>query len=385
MKVALLTDGIHPYVIGGMQRHSFFLAKYLAQNKIAVDLYHTYLNKDFSKGDLSVFSKDELKYINAYSIDFPVLKKYPGHYIKESYIYSCQIFDQIKNQLQEYKFIYAKGFTAWKLIEEKHKGLQCPPIGVKFHGLNMFQKPPSFKGWLEQFLFRKPVKYNMLNADYVFSYGGKITELTKKIGVKEKQIIEIPTGITKDWISTNTSNNNQPRRFLFVGRYDKLKGLEELNRAIKQLLRNDIAFEFHFIGPIPEKVQIKNIYIKYWGAVNEDIELQKLIDQCDILVCPSYSEGMPNVIIEAMARGLSIIATDVGAINYLVSEKNGWLINYCSTKNIYTSILKAININDKKLNTLKLYSLNFVKQNLIWEDIIRQVIEKIKNIAKPEI
>ena len=33
----------------------------------------------------------------------------------------------------------------------------------------------------------------------------------------------------------------------------------------------------------------------------------------DVLICPSYSEGMPNVIIEAAARGLAIIATNVGA------------------------------------------------------------------------
>ena len=44
-------------------------------------------------------------------------------------------------------------------------------------------------------------------------------------------------------------------------------------------------------------------------------------------MCPSYSEGMPNVIMEAMSRGLAIIATDVGAVSKLVDEENGWLIN----------------------------------------------------------
>lgn len=393
MKIALLTDGIHPYVIGGMQRHSYFLAKYLALSKISVDLYHTYLNKDFPKGDLSIFSEEALKYIHAYAIDFPILKKYPGHYIKESYVYSCQIFDLIKDKLEEYDFIYAKGFSAWKLIEEKKKGLSCPPIGVKFHGLNMFQKPPSFKGWIEQFLFRKPVRFNMLNADYVFSYGGKITSLTKKIGVKEDRIIEIPTGISNDWLAERISKNNSPRKFLFIGRYDKLKGLPELNQAIKQLLKEHLPFEFHFIGPIPEKVQIKDIHIKYWGTVNQDVELKKIIDQCDLLVCPSHSEGMPNVIIEAMARGLAVIATDVGAVNYLVSEKNGWLIHYGerlpkfrklrkSPSTIYKAVLEAIHIDDKELNDMKQYSLSFTKEHLMWDGIIEKLIGEIKKIIK---
>ena len=51
-----------------------------------------------------------------------------------------------------------------------------------------------------------------------------------------------------------------------------------------------------------------------------------MYDSCDILLCPSYSEGMPNVILEAMSRGLAIIATNVGAIRLLVSEDNGVLL-----------------------------------------------------------
>ena len=37
MQIALITDGIAPYVLGGMQKHSFYLAKYFAKNKIKKD------------------------------------------------------------------------------------------------------------------------------------------------------------------------------------------------------------------------------------------------------------------------------------------------------------------------------------------------------------
>ena len=40
MRIALITDGIAPYVLGGMQKHSFYLAKYFSKNKIHVDLVH---------------------------------------------------------------------------------------------------------------------------------------------------------------------------------------------------------------------------------------------------------------------------------------------------------------------------------------------------------
>ncbi|MFN0033300.1 MAG: glycosyltransferase family 4 protein, partial [Flavobacteriales bacterium] len=55
-------------------------------------------------------------------------------------------------------------------------------------------------------------------------------------------------------------------------------------------------------------------------------EIQRVLDACDVLVTPSHSEGMPNVIMEGMARGLAVVATDVGAVSAVVSEENGWLI-----------------------------------------------------------
>src|SRR4051812_17523547 len=106
-KITLLTDGIHPYVIGGMQKHSFYLAKYLAKNGIYVDLYHTNQSAyDITK--LEFFTEDEKKFIKSFVIDFPDLGKMPGHYIRESYEYSCRIFEVLKKNINV-DFIYAKG------------------------------------------------------------------------------------------------------------------------------------------------------------------------------------------------------------------------------------------------------------------------------------
>ncbi|WP_081782592.1 hypothetical protein [Marinilabilia salmonicolor] len=40
MRIALLTDGIYPHIMGGMQKHSYYLAKYLARAGVKVDVYH---------------------------------------------------------------------------------------------------------------------------------------------------------------------------------------------------------------------------------------------------------------------------------------------------------------------------------------------------------
>lgn len=422
MKIALLTDGIQPYVIGGMQRHSFFIAKYLALNNIYVDLYHTTQNKDENFKKINVFTEAEKKYIRSFVIDFPqkdvipsvfsplLLKSHteigirlPGHYLRRSFLYSERIFEVLKNNLDGVDFIYCKGFTGWKLIGEKVKGnLPSPqrgrhiPIAVKFHGLNMFQKPPSFKAWFEQFMFRSPVKFNIRHADYVFSYGGKITDITKKIGVPEKKIIEIPTGIESSWIrdSINKTSKNSKIRFLYVGRYERVKGIQELSEAIRLLqvdpLPSSVPFsEFHFIGPIPEHLQIRNqsraenrAEVFYHGQISSGEEIKKIMDSSDVLVLPSYSEGMPNVIIEAMARGMAIIATDVGAINCLVSAENGFLLEQCSVKNIRHAMIKALNLPAGKLDELKNNSIRKIKEDFLWENVAGKLISEIERVVE---
>ncbi|MBK6985379.1 MAG: hypothetical protein IPH32_11765 [Bacteroidetes bacterium] len=130
------------YVLGGMQKHSFYLAKYFSKNKIHVDLVH-YNDSKYNINVLEFFTEEERKYIHPIVLKFPISAKFPGHYVYKSYKYSCLAFDAIKDQLNTYDFIYTKGFTGWKLISEKHKGhITCCKIGIKFHGYEMFQIAP---------------------------------------------------------------------------------------------------------------------------------------------------------------------------------------------------------------------------------------------------
>src|ERR1035437_6821201 len=378
MKIALLTDGIYPYVMGGMQKHSYYLAKYLAKNKVYVDLFHlNQSNLDVNK--LEIFTDDEKKYINSIVIDFPKSDNLPGHYIRESYTYSELIYECIKPQLKTYDFIYSKGFSGWKLIEEKKKGLFCPAIGVNFHGYEMFQVAPDFKTKLQHYLFRKPVKWISQNADVVFSYGGGITEIIKLLNVPKTNIIEIPTGIESEWLNTNPLIVNKVRHFVFLGRYERRKGIQELSSVLKQLFAKS-NFVFEFIGPIPKEQQIKNPKIIYHGSIRDGEKIKSILKNADVLVCPSYSEGMPNVIMEAMASGLAIIATDVGAVNLMVNVNNGVLIQPNSTKELKSAFIYFLNIDNSALINLKTNSIETVKANFLWKNVIASLISKIEKL-----
>lgn len=380
MRVALITDGISPYVIGGMQKHSFYLAKYFAKHQIQVDLIH-YNHSDFDIKRLEFFTPEEQPYINSIILQFPSSAKFPGHYIYKSYKYSCLAFEAIKAQLSSYDFIYTKGFSGWKLISEKYKGnISCCPIGVNFHGYEMFQIAPEVKAKLQQVLLKSFVKKISLQANVVFSYGGKITSIIQAIGVNPKHIIEIPSGVEVDFISPTTASHNEPfTKFVFVGRAERRKGIIELNTALQQFITQKYSFQFEFIGPIPEALKLKHPSIIYHGELRDSKQIKQVLQQADVLVCPSWSEGFPNVILEAMASGLAIIATHVGAISAMVSSKNGWLIEPLNHAQLLAAMQDALSCKtlvDKKQNSLTL-----VKTQFNWDIISLKTIEAIRKTS----
>lgn len=379
MKIALLTDGIYPYVIGGMQKHSFLLAKYLARNKVDVDLYHmNQSNLDISK--LELFSEEEKKYIRSFVIDFPDMGTLPGHYIRESYEYAVRIFKEFSRN-GPVDFIYAKGFCGWKLIDEKRKGFKCAPVGVNFHGYEMFQQAPTFRSKLEQWLFlRKPVLYNVKEADHVFSYGGRISEIIVSLGVEKNKIIEIPAGVEEDWLVNQIRVPDKVRRFVFAGRYERRKGIEELNSVLKELLgKRD--FEFHFIGGIPLGKRILHDQIVYHDTIADPGKMRTLFDSCDILVCPSHSEGMPNVILEAMACGLCVIATDVGAISTLVNPHTGWLIAPGMSDKLRNAMTGALDLSADQLYVLKQNSQQHIRKGFLANVVFDRLIKRISELT----
>lgn len=377
MRIALITDGISPYVIGGMQKHSFYLAKYLAKNKIHVDLIH-FNNSEYDIQKLDCFESEEKDYINSIIIKFPVSARFPGHYIYNSYKYSCLAFEAIKKNLSSYDYIYTKGFTGWKLISEKKNGhIKCCNIGVNFHGYEMFQIAPEFKEKLKQYLLKPFVKKITRNADSVFSYGGKITSIIKALGVNSSKIIELPSGVETAQISSTISKHNTSFiKFVFLGRAERRKGIEELNIALKKLIENKINFQFEFIGPIPNEIKISHDNIIYHGEIRDFAKIKGILTQNDVLVCPSWSEGFPNVILEAMASGLAIIATDVGAISTMVSDKNGWLIEPANVRQLTDTLILAINT--KELDLKKQSSLDLVKNMFNWDIISKKTIDLLK-------
>jgi glycosyltransferase involved in cell wall biosynthesis len=376
--VALLTDGIFPYVIGGMQKHSFYLCKFLAQRGIYVDLYHTPSQTQHDIQQLDCFTEEEKPYIHSIVIPFPQGDKFPGHYIRASKRYSQAIYE-VFNTRKMPDIVYIQGFSGWTLLTEKQNTPNLPPTIVNFHGLEMFQPPTSWKGQLQNWMFRPFVKKNIQAADYAQSLGGKLTPILQQF-IPQEKIWELGIGVDKDWIREAPLASHMPRRFCFVGRYERRKGIIELTQVLRSLHQAGHAFHFDFIGFIPKEQQIVADNIHYHGQVIDPKKIQSLLQSSDVLVCPSYSEGMPTVILEAMASGCSIIATDVGAVADVVCPENGWLIPSGNIPALESTMKTVLEIPDEVLQKKKAAAIAFIAQKHLWSNIIEAKIRFFQQI-----
>jgi glycosyltransferase involved in cell wall biosynthesis len=362
-------------VIGGMQKHSYYLCKYFAGNGIHVDLFH-FNKSNYDINKLEFFSEKEKEFIHPTLINIPSSVHFPGHYIYNSYLHSKLIFDNIKPKLQTYDLIYTKGFTGWYLIDQKFKGhIKCCNIGVNFHGYEMFQAPAGFSEWMRSLLLKGPVKKISNRADLVFSYGGKISDIIHSIGVPNSKIIESPSGIEEEFISQKIDPTTEVKRILFLGRYERRKGIEELNSAITSLNEDVInKLEFHFIGNIPDDKKIQHASVIYHGEIRDRSVLFEKMKVCDVLICPSHSEGFPNVILEAMSNGLAIAATPVGAVELLVNEEVGWIIDTSTVVSIKHILEKICSDKNSNIDQKKQNALDRIKNRFTWNAIFKKLL-----------
>jgi glycosyltransferase involved in cell wall biosynthesis len=140
----------------------------------------------------------------------------------------------------------------------------------------------------------------------------------------------------------------------FVGRLSAEKGILDFVRAIPVVLQKEPGVKFIIIGDGPLKQEI----IEYLASLNLGSQVTMTgrvkrqdipghLNEIGLCVLPSYTEGMPNVILEAMACGTPVLATPVGAVLDIITDNlTGFIIRQNSPEEIASGILRAFGSSD---------------------------------------
>jgi glycosyltransferase involved in cell wall biosynthesis len=136
---------------------------------------------------------------------------------------------------------------------------------------------------------------------------------------------------------------------LFVGRLDTKKGIGELLEAFASLASRRPNLHLAYVGDGPGSEQLrgkaKHLALEdriiLIGACSSQ-KVAQWLAAANVLALPSYNEGYPNVVIEALSCGRPVIATKVGGIPELVTEKSGILIAPRDSRALASAIQEAM-------------------------------------------
>ncbi|MEI8314494.1 MAG: glycosyltransferase [Verrucomicrobiota bacterium] len=121
---------------------------------------------------------------------------------------------------------------------------------------------------------------------------------------------------------------------LFVGRLSPEKGADTLLRAFAHARRYyELAAHLIIVGDGPERRQLTQLAIELgltgsrlaWAGWKKPEEISQYFNAADVLCLPSQNEGVANVVLEAFACGLPVVATAVGGIPEVMTEETGIL------------------------------------------------------------
>jgi teichuronic acid biosynthesis glycosyltransferase TuaC len=174
---------------------------------------------------------------------------------------------------------------------------------------------------------------------------------------------------------------------LFVGSMVRIKGLEWLVKAIPLVLRHRPRAFFVFVGDGPLKRHLVQMvqaigvaaHTHFEGAVPRE-KVRLWYRNSSLFILPSLSEGQPQVILEAFADGLPVVATSVGGVPDLVREGwNGLLVPPKDEAALAQAICNLLD-NDSLRKTYKLNALKTAKR-FSWEENITRVVEIYSSLA----
>ncbi len=114
-------------------------------------------------------------------------------------------------------------------------------------------------------------------------------------------------------------------RLMFVGRLAPVKGLYILLEALGALIGKNPDLKLVIVGDGPERARLEKAaeplgaHVEFAGYKSQ-AEVSDLMRETDIFVLPSFAEGVPVVLMEAMASGVPVIATTVAGVSELVED-----------------------------------------------------------------
>ena len=381
MKIMMLTDYFYPHIGGGVEKVVYEISKLLVKFgcDVSIVTFNTMKAKEFEFLDgLKIYRIKPINLTRALGVQLTISPSVP-----------FKILNICKKENPD--IIHANNrFFFTTICAVALKNILGKPLITTLH-----LGPMTFgKGWFNFFIkaYEQTIsKWIIKKSNYIIAVSNVVKELALSLGSSSEKITVIRNGVDINEFKIKNHNvenlkQNIEKRIVFVGRLIQNKGVKYLIEAAPTVLSKYQNAKFIIVGDGPMKKELK-IIAKREGVQNAFQFLgfvpsvADVLNQCDIFVRPSLTEGMPLTVLEAMSCGLPVVATKVaGTPEIVINDETGILIEPGNNKELANSLIHLLDdyeFSKRLRNNARL----FVEKYYSWEktanltyDIYRKIL-----------
>jgi glycosyltransferase involved in cell wall biosynthesis len=366
LNVGVFTHDFYPFV-GGQGRHIYELYK---QNEI-----HKHVN-------MFVFSPRENSLCNSIALFHSA-----GRRDSNNILFSIKLNNAIEKIINTYQLDLVhihSGPGGLFLLRD----LDVPTIITSHH--TYWQQFNYLRGqrWKVFLYYLERMTY--LKASQIICVSPDTNDiLSTKYKIDKNILHVIPNGIDVNQYINYHNSAHGKKEIIYVGRIDERKGVNFLINTFEILHKTNSNLILHIVGDGKDRIRIQNsckrkgLNVIFHGFI-PDAELESLYKLVALQVVPSVFEGFGMVVLEAMARGIPVIATNVDGIRSIIKDGyNGLLVDYGDQNALSKQIQYLLQNKDLSNSIINNASRELEKYN--WEKIYNETIGVYRIVAQPTI
>jgi len=272
-------------------------------------------------------------------------------------------------------FLYPVGFGAVAAAADLKIPVIVGPLGSDLRGIGRFM--------------RMTVIRTMRRASFVVTVSDELRKCAIELGIPPGKIRTIHNGCDSsifklaDRAAARAELNidSGVELVVFVGRLVPTKGLWELLQAASILVPSRPRLRMVCIGEGVMAKELRQLasqpdlkgHVEFVGNQNAD-QVARWLAASNVFCLPSYSEGCPNVVIEALACGRPVVASDVGGIPELMDSRCGILVPPRNARQLADALTKAL---DGPWNQEVIAG----SSSRSWQDMARETLDVCRSVV----
>ena len=289
---------------------------------------------------------------------------------------------------KEYDIVHFHGASLFLILNILMLKLYRKGVFAKVAGVKLGREAGALQG--KYSLVGRAATRMLRKVDCFIATSARIEEGLLNDGYDKKKIFRIPNFIDRNiFYPSNQQSETQikkeigltPKKIvIYTGRLDESKGVHILLEAWEKIIKdfNDIFLIILGGGYLGEKLKEqccvlgieKNV--KFCGIVNN---VRDYLITSDVFVLPSFREGFPNSVLEAMACGLPVISTKIGGIVDVIKDGDNGILVEPGNVNQLADAMKKLISNDEYALALGKNALKKIRENYDINGIVKRYIK----------